>query len=91
MELASLRALPGNRERIGLIGKRLFPDSYYMMIKYDTHSRALLPYLYLKRPVLGINKVLREAKHRLLRTKNQYYLNTHCPALRNGFIASVHG
>ncbi len=59
MELSNLRALPGWKERVGLIKERVFPDANYMMVKYDTHKKALLPYLYLKRAVEGVLKLLR--------------------------------
>ena len=59
MELSNLRALPGWKQRVGLIKERLFPDANYMMVKYDTRNKALLPYLYLKRAIGGIFKVFR--------------------------------
>ena len=59
MEMANLRALPGWKERVGLIKERLFPDANYMMVKYDTQKKVMLPYLYLKRAVGGIFKVFR--------------------------------
>lgn len=59
MEISNLRALPGWKERVGLIKERVFPDTNYMMVKYDTQKKALLPYLYLKRAVGGLFKVFR--------------------------------
>jgi hypothetical protein len=59
MEMSNLRALPGWRERVGLIKERIFPDTNYIMMKYDTQRKVLLPYLYLKRAVGGIFKVFR--------------------------------
>ena len=58
MELSNLRALPGWKERAGLIKERVFPDVNYMLVKYDTQNKALLPYLYLRRAIGGIFKVL---------------------------------
>ncbi|GMT41176.1 MAG: hypothetical protein IEMM0001_1911 [bacterium] len=58
MEMSNLRALPGWKERAGLIKERVFPDANYMMVKYDTQKKYLLPYLYLKRAIGGIFKVL---------------------------------
>ena len=59
MEISNLRALPGWKERVGLIKERIFPDTKYMLEKYDTRHRMLLPYLYLKRAVGGVFKVFR--------------------------------
>ena len=57
MELSNLRELPGWKERVGLIKERVFPDANYMMVKYDTRNKALLPYFYLKRAVGGVLKI----------------------------------
>jgi len=59
MEMSNLRALPSWKERVGLIKERIFPDANYMMVKYDTQNKALLPYLYLKRAAGGVFKVFR--------------------------------
>ena len=59
MEMSNLQALPGWKERAGLIKERVFPDANYMMVKYDTRNKASLPYLYLKRAILGIFNVFR--------------------------------
>ena len=59
MELSNLRELPGWKERVGLIKERVFPDANYMMVKYDTQKKALLPYLYFKRAAGGLFKLFR--------------------------------
>ncbi|MCK5359864.1 MAG: nucleotidyltransferase family protein, partial [Gammaproteobacteria bacterium] len=58
-ELSNLRALPGWKERAGLIKERVFPDANYMMEKYETQAKALLPYLYVKRALGGVFKLFR--------------------------------
>ncbi len=59
MEISNLRALPGWKERAGFIKEGFFPDANYMMAKYKTEKKYLLPYLYLKRAIAGIYKILR--------------------------------
>ena len=59
MELSNLRELPGWKERVGLIKERVFPDANYMMVKYDTQKKVLLPYLYFKRAAGGLFKLFR--------------------------------
>ena len=59
MELSNLRELPGWKERVGLIKERVFPDANYMMVKYDTQKKAVLPYLYFKRAAGGLFKLFR--------------------------------
>jgi len=58
MGISNLRALPGWKERVGLLKEGIFPDANYMMVKYKTEKKYLLPYLYLKRAIGGIFKVL---------------------------------
>ena len=62
MELSNLRALPGWKDRVGLIKERVFPDANYMMLKYDTQKKSLLPYLYVKRAAGGIFKLFLDPK-----------------------------
>ena len=57
MEVANLRALPGWKERIGLVKETVFPDANYMLKKYNTQHKLLLPYLYIKRAVGGMFKL----------------------------------
>ena len=52
--LTDLRAVPGWGERLHLFREWLFPPADYLLRKYDTHSRWLLPWLYLRRGVAGI-------------------------------------
>ena len=59
MELSNLRAIPNMKGRLGLIKERLFPDTHYMLTKYQTSHRILLPYLYLRRIIEGMAKTLR--------------------------------
>ena len=55
-ELSSFRNLPGWNERLRLLREHLFPPSYYMLQKYKTSNRLLLPWLYLKRVAQGVTK-----------------------------------
>lgn len=59
MELANLKALPGWKERIGLVKETVFPDANYMLKKYNTQHKFLLLYLYIKRAVGGMFKLFR--------------------------------
>lgn len=59
MELANLRSLPSWKARLQMLKEHLLPDSNYMLKKYDTDRRYLLPYLYLRRSIEGIIKLLR--------------------------------
>jgi hypothetical protein len=56
-DLSNLRALPA-RQRLAFIRETLFPDASYMMTKYHTKHRALLPLLYLRRALQGLAKRL---------------------------------
>ena len=59
MELANFQSLPGWRERSQLLKEHLFPSADYLLNKYHTSNRYLLPYLYIRRLVQGIGKVFR--------------------------------
>jgi hypothetical protein len=59
MELSNLRAIPDMKGRVSLIRERLFPDTNYMLTKYNTSNRGLLPYLYLRRFMEGTAKLFR--------------------------------
>jgi hypothetical protein len=52
--IVDLRALPGWRQRLQLLREWVFPPAEYMLRKYGTTARALLPWLYLRRVVTGI-------------------------------------
>jgi len=52
--LLQLRCLPNNRQRARMIAEWLFPSAEYMMRKYGTRSRWLLPFLYPWRAVNGV-------------------------------------
>ena len=54
--LADLRALPGWKQRVRLIGEWVFPPSNYMLRKYKTRNKHTLPLLYLRRLAGGIAK-----------------------------------
>jgi hypothetical protein len=51
-----LRALPGWRERLRLLHEWTIPPADYMFRKYDGTSRWLLPWLYLRRAITGIDR-----------------------------------
>ncbi len=57
-ELSNLRYLPGWRERLTFIRETLFPDADYMLKKYNTTYRSLLPLLYIQRAFQGFRKRL---------------------------------
>ena len=52
--VVDLRALTGWRQRLQLLREWVFPPAEYMLRKYGTTARALLPWLYLRRLVTGI-------------------------------------
>ena len=47
--LAELRAVRGWRQRLGWLREHAFPSADYMLRKYGTQQRWLLPALYLRR------------------------------------------
>jgi hypothetical protein len=57
--ITNLQALPDWKSKLTLVKELFFPDPKYMMVKFDTRNKALLPYLYLKRGVGGLLKVFR--------------------------------
>jgi hypothetical protein len=57
--ITNLQALPDWKSKLILVKELFFPDPNYMMVKFDTRNKALLPYLYLKRAVGGLFKVFR--------------------------------
>jgi len=59
MEWSNLRALPTWSKRVALIRERLLPDGEYMLRKYGATNRLLLPWLYLRRAVEGVFKILK--------------------------------
>ena len=57
-------ALPDWRTRLDLVRGEAFPPASYILQKYGFRSRALLPWLYLRRLVGGVGQLLqRRAKH----------------------------
>jgi len=59
MDFANFQTLPGWRDRLQLLKENLFPDADYMLNKYHTNNRFLLPFLYILRAVQGIIKRFR--------------------------------
>ena len=57
--LTDLRALPAWRERATLLRETCFPPADYVLAKYRTRRRWLLPWLYVRRAVEGGRKFLR--------------------------------
>ncbi len=57
-DLANFQALPAWRDRLQLLKEHVFPDSDYMLKKYNTNNRYLLPLLYIRRAARGISKRL---------------------------------
>lgn len=57
--LSDLRSLPGLPNKLTLLREHLFPPREYMLRKYRTDKRLLLPVLYLHRLVSGFRKRLR--------------------------------
>ncbi|HHH30149.1 MAG TPA: hypothetical protein ENK57_17650, partial [Polyangiaceae bacterium] len=57
--LTELRALPSWSDRARLLKDLGLPAPDYMLDKYDTDRRALLPWLYVRRAVEGLVKVVR--------------------------------
>jgi hypothetical protein len=58
----NLRALPELRQRIALIKQVALPPPAYMMDKYQTKSRLVLPFLYGYRSIIGIFKRIKRLK-----------------------------
>jgi hypothetical protein len=54
-----LRALPTWRARMALVREVAFPSAAYMLEKYETERRWLLPWLYVRRMGAGVAKALR--------------------------------
>lgn len=57
--LTDLRSLPGWRPRLALLRETLFPPAAYMLNRYRTRYRWLLPVLYLHRALSGVWKYSR--------------------------------
>jgi hypothetical protein len=53
---ANLHALPNLRQRIALIKQIILPPPAYMMNKYQTKNRLVLPFLYGYRSIHGVLK-----------------------------------
>ncbi len=52
----NLVLLPTIMDKLAYINETLFPSQNYMLIKYKTHNRLLLPLLYLHRFIMGCKK-----------------------------------
>jgi hypothetical protein len=61
---ANLRALPDLRQRLALIKQVALPPPAYMMDKYQTNNRLVLPLLYGYRMVNGVYKRIKFSKMR---------------------------
>ena len=57
MAIANFRALPGWKEKGLFLKEHLFPDTGYMLNKYNTRNRLLLPFLYIDRLMRGLGKL----------------------------------
>ena len=62
--LSDLAALPGWRERLGLLKEHAFPPADYMLRRFGTRRRTLLPALYFYRALSGTMRLLRRAEGR---------------------------
>ncbi|MFC1603166.1 nucleotidyltransferase family protein [Pseudomonadota bacterium] len=58
----NLEALPTIMDKLAYIGETLFPRQGYMLSKYKTHNRFLLPLLYLYRFIAGCKKSISRKK-----------------------------
>jgi hypothetical protein len=58
---ADLRVLPW-RKRIALLAETAFPPGDYVMEKYGTRARWLLPWWYLRRGVEGVVRYVRASR-----------------------------
>lgn len=56
MAMLDFKTLPNWNSRLLLLKEHLLPSAAYILRKYDSHNRALLPYFYLKRILQGIGK-----------------------------------
>ena len=52
----NLNSLPSIKDKLAYISEILFPPQNYMLIKYKTHNKLLLPLLYLHRFIVGCKK-----------------------------------
>ncbi len=59
--LVDIRTLPGWRDRLLLLKEYAFPPANYMLQKYRTPHRHLLPLLYLRRAGNGLRKLISSA------------------------------
>ncbi len=59
MDLANFQTLPSWRERLLLLKEHFFPSAEYILTKYNTNNRFLLPFLYIRRVAQGITKRFR--------------------------------
>jgi hypothetical protein len=59
LELAKLHDFPTLRQRLQFIKENLFPGQDYMLRKYHTRNRFLLPLLYTRRILKGLPKLFR--------------------------------
>jgi len=57
--LETIRALHGWQPRAQYIKEIMFPNSEYMMRKYQDRNKWMLPYLYIKRGITGAIKLFR--------------------------------
>lgn len=55
-----IRSLPTWQSRLRLLREHLFPSPAYMLKKYHSDNKFLLPYFYMKRVALGIIRQLRK-------------------------------
>jgi len=56
MMMLEFKALPDLKSRFLLLKEHLLPNPDYVLRKYDSSNRALLPYFYMKRIFKGIGK-----------------------------------
>ena len=55
----NFRSIQGPREKLRWLREHLFPPAQYMLGKYGTNNRMLLPILYVRRAFGGLPKILR--------------------------------
>ena len=58
-QLVNFQAMPGWTERFCMLQEHLFPPADYMLAKYKTSKKWLLPFFYLKRIITGLTKIFK--------------------------------
>lgn len=62
--ITEFRALPDWKQRLQLFREHSLPPAEYMLVKYETENRTLLPWLYLRRALEGTAKLFNPPRSR---------------------------